>query len=182
MKKFTLIMLAASLCSTLSLTTHAQERKSVDWYLANRAEILPQLINCEVENRSSPNPNCNFAQAALNHIQEAITQQLIYASSHKPLITENAVTGLKLDADAAALLENPDFSLITINGQNGRITIAFEQEMEGIVLYLTPSDTHGPLVSNKIPERFVTWKCTTSVPNAEYYFLPEECRNAEPAQ
>ena len=110
-------------------------------------------------------------------IRARVTEGLNMASSAKTTVTENAaITSNDLSAGWTDPGATENVTSITIDGNNGEITITYTAKAGNGTIILTPQASGAALVAgNAISSGHITWSCTAGT--LENAFRPAGCRN-----
>ncbi len=110
-------------------------------------------------------------------IRAKVTEGLNLAASAKATVAENAMSGT---ADLAAGWTPPDATEIvdsvTVDSDDGTITVTYGTAAKGTVITLTPTAGGKELEAGNPPDNAITWACTVDAGNEKY--VPANCRGS----
>ena len=123
-------------------------------------------------------------------VRSRISEALVLSSSAKTSVAENAAnttadlsagitpigTGTVKDSTVTKSAATDNVAALSVNGDNGVITVTSSTKAKGVILTLTPNANGAALATGTTPTGPVTWKCTVDKSdNAKY--VPSECRS-----
>ncbi len=111
-------------------------------------------------------------------VRAKVTEGLSLADAAKSTVAENASNGsAALNTGWSAPSSTPIVNSVSVDANNGTITVNYSAVAKNIALTLTPQASGAGLTAGTIPTDAIQWQCAVGNAQNLFRYVPANCRN-----